>query len=243
MGMNCNQSYSAFDDDAEALFAVGRRFLTGNGVPQDRERAKYLLSQAAAMGHDIAQALLDRMKAEEASLDGNRHRHGGCQVTIVDARPEDADTIVDFQLDMAKESEGLVLARDCVEKGVRAALMDENKGRYLLAKDGHRVVGSLMLTREWSDWNAAWYWWIQSVYVVPTYRRKGVFSQMYGAVMELARQDGVHQVKLYVDKDNRTAQKTYGSLGMQESHYHLYEKGLDREATNTPTHGMENPDV
>ncbi|MBR3859526.1 MAG: GNAT family N-acetyltransferase [Bacteroidaceae bacterium] len=35
-------------------------------------------------------------------------------------------------------------------------------------------VGSLMLTREWSDWNNQWYWWIQSVYVTPEHRRQSI---------------------------------------------------------------------
>ncbi|MDO4949510.1 MAG: hypothetical protein Q4E55_05010 [Bacteroidales bacterium] len=84
-------------------------------------------------------------------------------LTITDAAPTDVTTIIDFQLDTALESEGLTLARDRVEKGVSAALMDGDKGRYILAKDGGKIVGNLILTREWSDWNAEWYWWIQSV--------------------------------------------------------------------------------
>lgn len=206
MAMNCDPSHNASDGDAGALFAAGHRLLKGNGSTTTMEHTQ----------------------------NDNQYKQAGClpddkqtYLTITDAALADATTIVGFQLDMALESEGLTLARDRVEKGVNATLRDGNKGRYIVAKDSGKVVGSLMLTREWSDWNAEWYWWIQSVYVVPAYRKKGVFSQMYGRVMELARLEHVRQVRLYVDKDNRTAQKTYGSLGMCESHYRLYEQCVD----------------
>ena len=85
-----------------------------------------------------------------------------------------------------------------------------------------------MLTREWSDWNNGWYWWIQSVYVAPDYRRQGIYKTMYHAVCEDAIQQNVAQVRLYVDKTNVRGQKVYASLGMQESHYLIYESDLKK---------------
>ena len=80
-----------------------------------------------------------------------------------------------------------------------------------------------MITREWSDWNNGWYWWIQSVYVVPELRGRGVFKAMYAKVRELAAQEQVLQVRLYVDKTNTDAQRVYQRLGMEECHYLMYE--------------------
>ena len=78
------------------------------------------------------------------------------------AKIEDASFIAKFQLDMAAESEGATLDYSVVLEGVKLGIKDENKGIYLLAKDStNTIVGSLMITREWSDWNCAWYWWIQ----------------------------------------------------------------------------------
>lgn len=136
----------------------------------------------------------------------------------------DINAIAQFQVDMAKESEDLELDINTLIKGVSAVIEDENKGMYLVAHLGTQAVGSLMVTREWSDWNSAWYWWIQSVYVAPEHRQKGIYRSMYDKVKTLAREQGVAQVRLYVDKTNIRGQKVYQSLGMNESHYLMYEE-------------------
>lgn len=145
---------------------------------------------------------------------------------ITPGEASDIDSIVRFQMDMAMESEGTVLDLEKVTKGVTAAMNDKSKGIYWVAKADGKTIGSLMLTREWSDWNNGWYWWIQSVYVAPEYRRQGVYKAMYSTLKEAAKENGVAQVRLYVDKTNHPAQKVYQSLGMHESHYLLYEEEL-----------------
>ena len=136
------------------------------------------------------------------------------------------EEIARFQVDMAMESEGLALDYERVCRGVRAVLDDEAKGRYVIALLGGKVVGCLMITREWSDWNSCWYWWIQSVYVLPEYRGRGIYKAMYNKVLDLAKAEGISQIRLYVDKDNSTAQAVYTKLGMAECHYCLYERGI-----------------
>ena len=132
-----------------------------------------------------------------------------------------------FQVDMAMESEGLALDLERVRKGVEAVLEDNTKGQYVTARLGGKVVGCLMITREWSDWNSCWYWWIQSVYVLPEYRGRGIYKAMYNKVIDLAKNACVSQIRLYVDKENTTAQMVYQKLGMAECHYCLYEKDLN----------------
>ena len=141
---------------------------------------------------------------------------------------EDIEAIVGFQVAMARESEGAVLDPEVVRRGVTEAINDEAKGLYIVAREGGVPIGSLMLTREWSDWNARWYWWIQSVYVVPEYRGRGVFRALYVAVQQMASESGVSQVRLYVDKENTTAQQAYRRVGMEECHYLMYEASVDR---------------
>ena len=138
----------------------------------------------------------------------------------------DIESIVQFQLNMALESEGTVLDKDKVMQGVTAAMNDVSKGTYWVAKTDDNAIGSLMITQEWSDWNNSWYWWIQSVYVVPEHRGKGIFKKMYNKVMELAKSKNIAQVRLYVDKTNHTAQRVYETLGMKECHYYMYEREL-----------------
>jgi ribosomal protein S18 acetylase RimI-like enzyme len=138
----------------------------------------------------------------------------------------DIDSIVQFQADMAMESEGCVLNKEKVIKGVTAAMLDDSKGIYWVAKYEGRTIGSLMITREWSDWNNEWYWWIQSVYVTPEYRKQGVYKAMYQKVKDAAKENNVSQIRLYADKTNLSAQKAYQSLGMHKSHYLMFEEDL-----------------
>lgn len=148
------------------------------------------------------------------------------KIEITKGQIEDIEAIAGFQVDMAMESEGTLLDKDTVTRGVAAAMNDEQKGCYYIARVDGKAVGSLMLTREWSDWNNGWYWWIQSVYVAPDYRRQGVYKSMYQTVCADAKAQNVAQVRLYVDKTNTRGQKVYASLGMHESHYLIYETTL-----------------
>lgn len=136
------------------------------------------------------------------------------------------DDIAQFQVDMAMESEGLALDYERVRRGVQAVIDDDAKGRYIIARLSEKVVACLMITREWSDWNCCWYWWIQSVYVLPEHRGRGIYKAMYNKVLDLAKAEGISQIRLYVDKKNSTAQTVYQKLGMAECHYCLYEKDL-----------------
>lgn len=138
----------------------------------------------------------------------------------------DIEAIAHFQVEMAMESEGTSLSLERVTRGVTMAMDDEAKGQYIVARCEGKVVGSLMLTREWSDWNCQWYWWIQSVYVEPRHRGKGVYRAMYERVKQMARNENVSQVRLYVDKTNNTAQHAYQHLGMTETHYLMYEEEI-----------------
>ena len=135
----------------------------------------------------------------------------------------DIEAITGFQIAMALESEGTVLDSERVHNGVTAVMEDESKGRYIIARTEDRPVASLMIPREWSDWNNGWYWWIQSVYVMPEYRCKGIFKAMYTKVIEMAKEQNISQVRLYVDRHNTNAQQVYQKLGMEECHYLMYE--------------------
>ena len=144
------------------------------------------------------------------------------KITIGEAN--DIDAIAHFQVEMAMESEGTELNLERVTRGVTMAMNDISKGEYIVARIDGEAVGSLMLTREWSDWNCQWYWWIQSVYVEPQHRGKGVYRAMYEYVKQLAHEQNVSQIRLYVDKTNHTAQCAYQRLGMSETHYLMYEE-------------------
>lgn len=139
----------------------------------------------------------------------------------------DAETITKFQLDMALESEGTILDADTVIEGVRAGLSDPAKGTYYLVREeGGETVGSLFLTKEWSDWNNCWHWWIQSVFIRAEYRRRGAFTYMFEEVRRYAISEGAASLRLYVDRTNVKAQNCYKKQGMDECHYLMYEESI-----------------
>ena len=144
--------------------------------------------------------------------------------TYRQATSADISEIVDFQIAMARETEDLELDPEVVSKGVAAVFDNTSRGRYYVAeRDGH-VIGSLLITYEWSDWRNGAVWWIQSVYVVPEARRQGVYAGLYARVKELAEADPqVRGIRLYVDRRNARAQAVYMRLGMNGEHYQVFE--------------------
>lgn len=145
-------------------------------------------------------------------------------IRILKAEETDIQTIADFQIAMAFETEGMNLDEITVLRGVSAVFADPAKGFYLVARSASRTVGSLMITYEWSDWRARTVWWIQSLYVIPECRRQGVYKLMYNWLLERVNQDeSVGGIRLYVDHTNISAQKVYESLGMDGNHYRFYE--------------------
>ena len=151
-------------------------------------------------------------------------------VLIRDATPADAETIAEFNNRMAMETEGRELDRDVLLAGVNALLGDSTKGRYWVAVSNGQVVGQIMTTYEWSDWRNGMLWWIQSVYVHPEHRRKGVFSSLYRHVESLARaSDHVCGIRLYVETNNTNAQRTYAALGMGKPHYEVMEVDFSKQ--------------
>jgi GNAT superfamily N-acetyltransferase len=143
------------------------------------------------------------------------------------ARPEEADSLVEFNQAMALETEGKRLDPDVLRNGVEGVFQDEKKGFYVVAEEGGRIIGGLMVTYEWSDWRSAWFWWIQSVYILPEARGKRIYSMLYDFVKSEAAASGdVCGFRLYVETANAHAQKVYDSVGMEASHYLMYEEKL-----------------
>jgi len=145
-------------------------------------------------------------------------------IAVGRAATEDVAAIAQFNIAMAAETEDLALDPQTVHAGVAAVVSDDRRGFYLVARSDGKAVGSLMITYEWSDWRNGNLWWIQSVYVVPSARKQGIFRLLYDNVISLAKQSGdAAGVRLYVEKDNRGAQEVYRKLGMSETAYRVFE--------------------
>jgi GNAT superfamily N-acetyltransferase len=148
-------------------------------------------------------------------------------VIVRAATSADIELLAAWAEAMAWETEHKQLNPSTVRRGVTLGVNDATRARYFVADIDGKPAGTLMLTTEWSDWRAGWWWWIQSVYVPPAHRRGGVLRALYAHVHALAA--GTREVcglRLYVERDNTVAQRTYESLGMEDAGYRMFEAGL-----------------
>ena len=144
------------------------------------------------------------------------------------AKQEDAEKIASFSAAMAFETEGRRLDLDRLSDGTRALLESPDRGFFMVAEleegDNRQLLGQLMITYEWSDWRNGVFWWMQSLYVDPSWRRQNVFRRMHEAVMARAKTSpNVCGVRLYVEASNRLAQAVYRRVGLTPSSYAIFE--------------------
>jgi L-amino acid N-acyltransferase YncA len=145
-------------------------------------------------------------------------------IKIRNATREDIPTIVKFQLKMAMETESLQLDKETLKNGVSRVFDKPKKGFYLIAEENGKSLGSMMITPEWSDWRNTTWLWIQSLYITPENRKRGVFAMLYHFVQDMVDNSEKYAgIKLYVDRENKNAQKAYEKMGMERSHYRLFE--------------------
>ncbi len=137
----------------------------------------------------------------------------------------DAAIFAEYNVALARESEGLTLDPAVVRRGVEAVLRDSSKGIYFAACENDTPVGLLLVTYEWSDWRDGNFWWLQSVYVHPDYRSRGVFKTLLAHVLEQAQKDpAVCGFRLYVDARNQRAQEVYHRLDFERTNYQVLER-------------------
>ncbi len=145
------------------------------------------------------------------------------EVRLADGK--DAPVIASFNQAMALETEDKTLDSDRILAGVTRMIEDDTLGFYLVGLIDNKLTGCLGITTEWSDWRNGLFWWIQSVYVDPMHRSQGVFTKLYGVVREMATAEGnVCGIRLYAEKDNERALKTYFRMGMVETEYRILEE-------------------
>ncbi len=146
-------------------------------------------------------------------------------MNIRKASHDDIATLAHFNQQMALETENIELKETVITAGVAGMIDNPQRGFYLVVEEAGQIAASLMITYEWSDWRNGNFWWIQSVYVLPQYRRRGLYRRLYETVGKMAaEQADVCGFRLYVERNNEVAQQTYRSLGMQETDYQIMEQ-------------------
>lgn len=167
----------------------------------------------------------DGTRPDAGGDDAGRNPESGDGFVLDEAGLVDLDTLVAFNRGIARESEGLELDEPTVRAGIVATLRDPARGTYLVVRgpDGS-PVGQVMITVEWSDWRNAWFWWIQSVYVRPDMRGRGIYARLHREIAARARARGdVCGLRLYVAHENARARAAYEALGMSPAAYRMYE--------------------
>jgi len=145
-------------------------------------------------------------------------------IEIRKGRLSDTERIVELQLQMAQETEGLQLDKTLVRNGVDGVFHEPTRGTYWIAQEKDKVLAVLLAIPEWSDWRNATVLWIHSLFVIPEAREKGVFKKLYLNLKKQVEQSPeLAGIRLYVDKQNKPAQQVYEKLGMNKYHYELYE--------------------
>jgi ribosomal protein S18 acetylase RimI-like enzyme len=143
-------------------------------------------------------------------------------IRIADSR--DVEALAHSNMALALETENIKLSLPVVTKGVRTLLETPQHGFYTVAELNNRFAGCVMVTFEWSDWRCGLFWWLQSIYIMPEFRRKSVFGKLYEFLDEKAsQQQNVCGFRLYVEKNNNAAQSTYAKVGMREAAYKFYQ--------------------
>ena len=147
--------------------------------------------------------------------------------TVRGAKTTDLDDLVSFTMAEAHEAEGLEADEETIRRGVKAGLEDSSISRYwILESEEGKVGGSTSVIREWSDWNAAYYWWIQSMYIKPELRGHGLMRELVVAIEDAARADGALELRLYVHKDNGRAIQAYRREGFFDLPHAMMTKKL-----------------
>ncbi|RFC36632.1 MAG: Acetyltransferase (GNAT) family protein [Candidatus Nitrotoga sp. SPKER] len=147
------------------------------------------------------------------------------EIVIRLAEIRDLFVITQFNQALAFETEKKELIPKVVSKGVKKILKNSNLGFYVIAERDQEIIGSLMVTTEWSDWRNGMFWWIQSVYIKPSERRKGIYTELYNFIKESANNNpSICGFRLYVEYENILAKNTYEALGMMETGYRIYEE-------------------
>ncbi len=146
------------------------------------------------------------------------------ELIIRQGERKDIVQIANFQVEMALETENMVLSPMDVRKGVGKFFDEPQLGFYLVAEIDSTMVACLLVQNEWSDWRNRMVWWIHSVYVHPDYREQGIFRKMYAHLKkQVKHREDLGGLRLFVDRSNLRAQAVYRSIGMQNDHYLLYE--------------------
>jgi GNAT superfamily N-acetyltransferase len=148
--------------------------------------------------------------------------------SVREAYLNDLDVLVTFTLSEARHAEGKELERETVQQGVEAALIDPSIAKYwVLENQEGEAIGHISIVREWSNWSAGYFWWVQSMFIQPEYRGQKLMGRLTEAVQKAAKAENALDIRLLVHQDNHRAQKAYLREGFTPAPYKFMTMKLD----------------
>ena len=143
------------------------------------------------------------------------------------ARPSDIETIVTFTVREAREAEQTELDSESVLRGVRGGFDEPPLSVYWVVETSPGdVIASTSVVREWSNFNGGWYWWVQSLFVVPEHRGHGLVDRLLEHLAHEAASAGALDLRLYAHASNTRAGRAYARCGFQRAPYVMMTRAL-----------------
>jgi L-amino acid N-acyltransferase YncA len=140
--------------------------------------------------------------------------------SIRPAAENDIETLVDFTLREAAEAEGITLSVEGATTGVRGGFATPPLSTYWVAVDAtDSIVASSSVVKEWSNFHGGYYWWVQSLYILPDHRGSGLVNQLIEHLATVSRSAGALNLRLSVHSSNRRAHRAYSRCGFAKAPY------------------------
>lgn len=152
-----------------------------------------------------------------------KKKRSNLKMIIRKATSNDIGKIANNNAQMALDSENKIIDHKTTYLGVKSIIDDPKKGFYLIAEENKEIIGQLMITFEWSDWNNFNTWWIQSLYVQKDQRKRGVFKNLFEKIIKEAKYKNIGTLKLYVHSKNLPAIQVYKKIGMNKKDYQFFQ--------------------
>ena len=132
------------------------------------------------------------------------------------ATSADLEVLVGFTLREAADAEGVELSGEEALRGVATGLADPAVASYWLAESAEgEVVAATSVVTEWSNFYGGRYWWVQSLYIAPEHRGRGLVELLLDHLVAAARADGALDLRLVVHQSNQRAIRAYGRCGVR----------------------------
>ncbi len=144
------------------------------------------------------------------------------------ATPDDLESIIDFTLREASETEESEPDKEAVRIGVQSALEGVAPSRYWVAEsDGGQIIASISIVTEWSNFRGGDYWWIQSLYIIQEHRGSGLVDALLERMIDEAKMENALELRLYVLNTNKRAYAAYRRSKFIEAPYRIMTRTLE----------------